>query len=253
MNEVYRGSRKHILDWTDLEDDVFRQSLNELLDPSGAVVGPADFWMPRGYGMPKEVKLDAGYSSFLSKARKRHLSDWWLVHKRGANVPNWDLVATCSIEGQSGLILVEAKAHENELILAGKILSAGASANSRENHERIGEAIEEARRALDRVTSGVGISRDSHYQLSNRVAFAWKLASLGVPAILVYLGFIGDTGIADVGPHFRSAAHWQETVWDYMKQVLPSDFVECPIPCGAATMQLIIRSKDVLRPSSEKR
>ena len=36
MNEVYRGSRKHILDWTDLEDDVFRQSLNELLDPSAA-------------------------------------------------------------------------------------------------------------------------------------------------------------------------------------------------------------------------
>lgn len=252
MNEVYRGSRKHILDWTDLKEDAFLSSLNDLLRPTGAVVGPSEVWMPRGYGLAKEAKLSAVHPAFLPEAVQQQLSDWWLVHKRGANVPNWDLAATCSIGGRRGLVLVEAKAHENELSPAGKELKASASANSQENHGWIGQAIEEAREALDRIMPGVRISRDSHYQLSNRVAFAWKLASLGVPSILMYLGFIGDEGIADVGPHFRSEAHWQETVWDYMKQVLPSDFVECLIPCGAATMQLIIRCKDVLRPSSEK-
>lgn len=252
MNEVYRGSRKHILDWTDLKEDAFLSSLNDLLHPTGAVVGPSDRWMPRGYDRPKEAKLHASYATFLSKDLRRQLSDWWLVHKRGANVPNWDLVATCSIGGQHGLVLVEAKAHENELSPAGKDLRTNASDNSRENHEQIGRAIEEAREALDRIMPGVRISRDSHYQLSNRVAFAWKLASLGVPSILMYLGFIGDEGIEDVGPHFKSETHWRETVWDHMKQVLPSGFVERPIPCGAATMQLIIRSRDVLRPSLEK-
>ena len=252
MNRVYRGSRKHILDWADLEQDAFLPSLNELLHPTGAVVGPSDLWMPRGYDRPKEAKLQASYATFLSKALGRQLSDWWLVHKRGANVPNWDLVATCSIGGRRGLVLVEAKAHENELSSAGKGLRANASDNSRENHEQIGRAIEEARAALDRIVPGVRISRDSHYQLSNRVAFAWKLASLGVSSILMYLGFIGDEGIEDVGSHFKSETHWRETVWDYMKQVLPSDFVERPIPCGAATMQLIIRSRDVLKPSPEK-
>lgn len=252
MNEVYRGSRKHILDWTGHEKGAFLASLNELLRPTGAAVGPSDVWMPQGYDRPKEVKLHAGYSPFLSPAQKRLLLDWWLVHKRGANVPNWDLVATCSIEGQPGLILVEAKAHENELDPVGKVLRPDASANSRANHQRIGQAIEEARQALDRIIPGVGISRDSHYQLSNRVAFAWKLASLGVPTILVYLGFIGDTGIQDVGPYFENESHWQETVRNYVAQILPSGFLERPIPCSAATMQMLIRSRAVLKPSPEK-
>jgi hypothetical protein len=252
MNRVYRGSRKHILDWTDLEQDAFLSSLNDLLHPTGAIVGPSEVWMPRGYDRPKETKLSASYATFLSKALRRQLSDWWLVHKRGANVPNWDLVATCSIGGRRGLVLVEAKAHENELSPAGKDLRANASPNSQENYEQIGRAIEEARAALDRIVPGAEISRDHHYQLSNRVAFAWKLASLGVPSILMYLGFIGDEGIEDVGSHFRSETHWRETVWDHMKQVLPSDFVERPIPCGAVTMQLIIRSREVLKPSPER-
>jgi hypothetical protein len=252
MNRVYRGSRKHILDWTDLKEDAFLSSLSDLLHPTGAVVGPSDLWMPRGHDRPKEAKLHASYVTFLSKDLRQQISDWWLVHKRGANVPNWDLAATCSIGGRHGLVLVEAKAHENELSPAGKDLRANASDNSRENHERIGRAIEEARAALDRIVPGVAISRDRHYQLSNRVAFAWKLASLGVSSILMYLGFIGDEGIEDVGPHFKSGTHWREAVWDHMKPVLPSGFVERPIPCGAATMQLIIRSRDVLSSSPEK-
>ena len=252
MNKVYRGSRKHILDWTDLKEDAFLSSLNDLLHPTGAVVGPSEVWMPRGYGLPKEAKLSAGPPVFLPEAVQQQLSDWWLVHKRGANVPNWDLAATCSIGGRRGLVLVEAKAHENELSPAGKELKADASANSQENHEWIGQAIEEAREALDRIMPGVGISRDIHYQLSNRIAFAWKLASLGIPTILVYLGFIGDTGIQDLGPYFESESHWQETVRNYVAQVLPSGFLERPIPCSAATMEMFIRSRAVLEPSPEK-
>lgn len=34
------------------------------------------------------------------------------------------------------------------------------------------------------------LSIDSHYQLSNRFAWAWKVASLGVPVVLVPLGFL---------------------------------------------------------------
>ena len=32
---------------------------------------------------------------------------------------------------------------------------------------------------------------DSHYQMSNRFAWAWKLTELGIPVILAYLRFIG--------------------------------------------------------------
>lgn len=170
----------------------------------------------QGYAQPKEAKLHANYSAFLPQDLKPMLLNWWLAHTRGANVPNWDLAATCSIGGRRGLVLLEAKAHENELSPAGKVLRPDAPANSRENHERIDQAIEEARQALDRLVPGVRISRDSHYQLSNRVAYAWKLASLGIPNVLIYLGLIGDTGIP-----------------------------ERLLPCGEATMQLVVRSQGV--------
>ena len=252
MPGLYRGSRKHILDWIDANREAFAASLTDLLRPGGATVMPSDFWMPQGYGAPGEAKLDQLASEFLSEFIRRTLSDWWLVHKRGANVPNWDLLVACSIGGQRGLVLVEAKANEAELKVEGKRLQANVSAHSRENHDRIGQAIEQAREALDEITPGVRISRDSHYQLSNRIAFAWKLASLSVPTVLVYLGFLGDAGIADIGPPFDDEKHWQATIRQYMAGVLPPDFAERPLDCGTATMQLLIRSRPVIEVSPRR-
>ena len=101
-----------------------------------------------------------------------------------------DIASACEIEGKSGLLLVEAKAHENELSYSGKS-SPGVSVNSQGNHQQIGQAIAEANAGLELAAGNPwGISRDSHYQLSNRFAWAWKLASLGVPVVLVYLGFL---------------------------------------------------------------
>lgn len=74
---------------------------------------------------------------------------------------------------------------------------------TRESAPRIAEACA----GLQLLGPAVRISRDSHYQLSNRVAFAWKLATLGLPTVLVYLGFWGDDGIADVGEPFWDAEH----------------------------------------------
>jgi hypothetical protein len=50
------------------------------------------------------------------------------------------------------------------------------------NHERIGMAISEATSILQAVVPDVSLSRDYCYQFANRIAFAWKLASMGVPA-----------------------------------------------------------------------
>jgi hypothetical protein len=252
MSAIYRGSRKHILDWTSLEAQVFLSSLNDLLRPTGAAVAPSDMWMPRGYDAPEEARLGKAQASFVNEATRRMMADWWLVHKRGANVPNWDLAATCIVERRRGLVLIEAKAHENELKPDGKPLASNASDNSRENHERIRRAIEEARQALDRMVPGVQISRDNHYQLSNWVAWAWKLASLGLPTVLVYLGFIGDLGLADVGPYFESERHWQQVAREHMKPVLPLDLLERPLDCDLATMQVILRSKAVIEPSPQR-
>ena len=178
------------------------------------------------------------------------LAAWWLVY--GANVPNWDLASTCTVGGRRGIVLVEAKANAAELKAGGKVLAKNASPRSRANHERIGAAIGEACAGLSRVVPGVRISRDHCYQLSNRIATAWKLASMGVPTVLMYLGFLGDAGICDVGPPLASPEEWRRLFWEHAKCVLPEFFGDGPIDCGGATMQLIVRSLEVISVSPSK-
>jgi hypothetical protein len=242
-SESVRGSRKHVLDWVEHKD--FPGQLSQLLRSTGATVHPMDEWMPKGYDNPTEARLERFGPQVLPLINWQILQDWWLVHKRRANTPNWDLASTCTIQGQQGLVLVEAKAHAQELKVEGKYLNPSASRNSQKNHERIGNAVSEASDALAKAIPGVSISRDTHYQLANRVAFSWKIASLGVPVVLVYLGFLGDMNISDVGEPFRDDNHWRQTIRAYMNEHVPESFIERWIDCGNASMQMIIRSLPV--------
>ena len=211
---MYRGSRKHVLDWT--ASHSFPAELEELLAPVPVSLSADAAFMPRGYREPQEARLESfGPRVFGDGPAWPDLRCWWLAHKAGANTPNWDIAAGCDLEGRPGPVLVEAKANWPELGLAGKPLDANASARSVENHERIGLAIAEACRGWQELEPDVCISRDDHYQLANRLAFAWKLASLGVPVVLVYLGFTGDSGIADAGRPFRDDADWQAAFGEY--------------------------------------
>ena len=81
-----------------------------------------------------------------------------------------------------------------ELQLQGKLQSAAASEQSNANHAKISESLERTQ-AWFRTTvdAASNISIASHYQLANRLSGAEALAARGVPAILMYLGFIGDT------------------------------------------------------------
>ena len=238
-----RGSRKHVRDWTARPS--FPMEFSELVSLSDCAVSNPPLWQPRGHEAPDEACLeDCGARLLPGMTRWNELAAWWLVHQRGANKPNWDLVVTCNFAGKPGLALIEAKAHEGELDWAGK-RPPETSDNSVANHERIGLAIAEACSALDHIVPGVRISRDTHYQLANRVAYSWKLASMGVPVLLIYLGFTGDAGIADVGPPLRDDIHWRSVMHRYSEGVLPREFFDRWLPCGAAQMRMIVRSRPV--------
>ncbi|HPV14642.1 MAG TPA: hypothetical protein PL126_03215 [Candidatus Cloacimonadota bacterium] len=88
------------------------------------------------------------------------------------------------------------------------------------NHDIIGNDISNAREALLPFCDEIKISHDSHYQLSNRIAYTWKLASLGVPTILLYLGFLNDPyWISKRKRHFGTDGEWLEEIKRYFKQV----------------------------------
>ncbi len=177
---------------------------------------PSDHWMPVGFDKVEEAELDK--ADFLPPVDQQSLTHWWLAERRpNSQTPNWDIASTCTIDGRQGLVLVEAKAHGTEFTDGGKPLRNG---DSPANHERIGQAIDDANEGLVEATGlDWGLSRDHSYQLSNRFAWAWKVCTLGYPVALVYLGFIGATEMKS--DYFRDEDEWITLVLS--KTAVPSE------------------------------
>lgn len=168
--------------------------------------------MPDGILKMDEAKVHENFP-LLDDAQKQHLLDWWLHTQPHANTPNWDIVSTCTIEQKRGLLLVEAKAHKNELSSSGK------PTGNQANHDWIERAIEEANTNLNAVLDGWKLQRDKSYQLANRFAWAWKLASMGIPVVLVYLGF---RNAEEMGKGmFVTHGDWKTCVLDHARPFVP--------------------------------
>jgi len=77
------------------------------------------------------------------------------------------------------------------------------------------------------------------YQLCNRFAWAWKVASFGVPVILVYLGFLQA---AEMGGAFANHAAWRECLIEHARDVAPVDVWDRQRPAGSSWFVPTIRS-----------
>ena len=196
--------------------------LTKLAQP-WCTVSPDDFWMPDGFYQTDEACLDKA-DGLLSLPERRALRDWWLAVWRRATTPNFDIASTCTVEGEMGLLLVEAKAHTEELNkeVAGKDLKPSASPNQLRNHQQIGKCIQEASFSLASFTGlPWKLSRDRCYQMSNRIAWSRKLTELGYPVILVYLGFLNAREMLDQGDPFANHAEWEAHVKAHSRSMVP--------------------------------
>jgi hypothetical protein len=232
------GSRLRCLMLTSLPESHVAKVLSLLVSPLATVDETKHHWVPGGLLNHAEAKLGE-CSSFLTPEIREELTSWWLINRRGANTPNWDIVSTCTLEGKEGLILIEAKAHDLELKCDGK--SEGDAGNDRQ----ILSAIGGANQALNGIVPGWAITRDSHYQLSNRFAWAWKVASLGVPVILVYLGFLGADEMSRCGQPFSSDQEWKSLMMDHAAELVPEAAWERRLQTGGAPMWATIRTLDL--------
>jgi hypothetical protein len=173
-------------------------------------------YYPKGEAFPDEAKLGETLGLLPSNEDRKNVTDWWLAVTRGANTPNWDIASTCTVGSRPGLILVEAKAHTGELG------SGGGGAKNVQNEARIRDAIAEASQNLNRISPGWNLTVGSHYQLCNRFAWAWRVASLGVPVILVYLGFLNVTDMPGYKV-FRTTEEWTEAMHNHAEGIVPRD------------------------------
>lgn len=225
LTNQQRGSkpRCHLL--THGPADEVAQRLTDLIAPFGEVL-PTDKWMPQGFDDVEEAQLHHA-PRLLPSDLGQELLSWWLVDKnRNPRTPTWDIASTCRINGKNGLLLIEAKAHDKELISeeAGKRgITPSDSTGSLRNHLKIGWCLQDASVALAGETKLTwALSRDSNYQMCNRFAWSWKLTELGRPVILVYLGFLEADEMSDQGKPFATAREWKTLVESHSANLFPA-------------------------------
>lgn len=137
---------------------------------------------------------DSIINEVLDSGLQADLKEWWLVDFDGnPRMPQPDLVSTCKIEGKRGLLLIQVQKRDDSYFSEGK---KERESTNMPNHKNIGTRLIETNGRLKSKTNlTFRLSRDSYYQLSNRFAWTWKLAHLGIPVVLVYLGFTNPKNI----------------------------------------------------------
>ncbi len=208
--------------------------------PNEVVITCKDLWRPFGKADVREAQLDDKNTSLLLCSHRKKLRDWWLV--KGKSMQSWDIASTCTIKGKKGLLLVEAKAHRNEEMSK----SDKSGSTDSDNRKQIASAIAEAATGLRSITGGPWtISRDHHYQLSNRFAWSWKLATMNIPVVLLYLGFLGAEDMAKKGRKiFHSGDEWEDTLKRHCKHIVDNSCWGKWLDVNGVPLLPLIRSYD---------
>lgn len=237
----HKGSKRCILELISSND--FIKTINSKIQETGAVINTSDTWRPIGLTDPREAELKDFLSHNFNPLLGNEIINWWLAEIRPTSTtPNWDMVSTCTINNQKGLVLVEAKAHYDEL----NNESIGKRFNEKSsllNHEKIGVVISETNISINQVIPGLSISRDRCYQLSNRIAYVWWLANHGIPVVLIYLGFLNANDM-DYGNRriFETIADWENCFFEHIRKVGADHILDQWVNCGESSFKIIQRS-----------
>jgi len=236
-----KGSKYAVIKLVESRD--FITNINMLIKATKAEITVHDNWMPKSLHHDKEAQLKDFLKYNFSPQLSTAIVKWWL-HKY-ATTPNWDLISTCTINGKRGILLVEAKAHWDELDKESheKSLKKEASTDSIKNHDKIAEAINEANTFIKKTHPQLNISRDNCYQLSNRIANAWWLANHGIPVVLVYVGFLNCNDM-DYNNRklFKTDDDWQTCFNEHAKKIGIDTITNKWVDCGASKFITICKS-----------
>ncbi len=232
-----RGSRPRCVLLTDGSREQVAERLTRIVGRAEVLVSPEDQWRPAGKSDVDEAQLDKrlkGGAALVPETLRRQLNGWWLA--KNARTPNWDIASTCTVSGDKGLLLVEAKAYAGEIQDQDRCHASGA------NRQQIERALEQANAGLGQLTGGPWrLSTRSHYQLSNRFAWSWKLAALGVPVVLVYIGFLNAEEMRGDGEPFHSNDDWKNRMLEYCRGTVDETCWNGKLDVGGIPLLPLIR------------
>ena len=192
------GSECHLLRWMGRHRCAFDKLLIENMSFSnGASIQWLDFEFDSKEQWPdaelKGLEFLKG-EQYLSLQKK--WKDFWPL---GGGIHNWDAVGWIIANGKRDLLLVEAKAHTNELI-------SHCGAKSK-------DSIDKIIKAFDQVKSALNVPADKdwtklYYQFTNRVATLHFLKNNGINANMLFIYFIGDKAKGKICP--KSEQEWEK-------------------------------------------
>ena len=239
----FRGSREHVLGLLDSPN--WPNTLEKIIGLQDVRVADEPHPIPIGHSSVAETDIDEYVRRYCGKEwpgadKELAQGKWWAPN--GGTRPQMDLICRITQGGKDGLLFIEAKAHEGELDWGGKPLAMDASEGSMQNHENIRQQIAKANTELNALCgTGFNLSLNSHYQLVNRLTYLWKLASIGVPVVLMYLGFTSDKYFEN--DYLRDDHHWQRIMGGYMQGVAPHGFPERGYSLtNGASLKMLVRS-----------
>ncbi len=231
------------------------ERLTQIISPYGEVSAD-DEWMPKGFRKTKEPELHKRTCNLVRKETRDQIRTWWFKIKRGyQRGASFDIASTCKVNRKHGILLIEAKAHNRELLAEekGKTLKDIPTNGELINHQHVGKAIAWAN---DRLIANTGLywqlSRDRHYQMSNRFAYSCKLTELGFPVLLVYLGFLNANEMEDKGQPFDNHKQWENLVKSQSRQIIDPEIWNNKWIIHQQIFVPLIRSTDIPYQSATK-
>lgn len=252
-NDTWKGSRLRCVLFSGKQPEEIRSELLDMIAQAGIddcriEIDQDNFiYYPQGIKKSKEYRFsDPG--DLIDETKRKEMVKWWLgKDETEKQTPNWDFVCTAKINGKDGLILVEAKAHRGEFYYKN---SCGAGKESR---KEISQALGEIQEALANDFPEMSFEMDYSYQLSNRIAWAVKLAEIGIPTVLIYLGFLNCPEM-DHGNYkiLETSEYWKKLVLNYPGKKtrgtwasIPAEFWNSKIKIGDTSFIPIIASMDI--------
>lgn len=174
------GSEFHLLRYLGYHRKELNRQVEEVM--GGRVIE----WLDFCFG--GEGKLDCEWKGVdFVDAASGVKSAWLECWPQSGNVPNWDAVGRFASDSGTEYLLVEAKAHVEEL---------QCSCTTKEAKNKGG--LDKIKEALETTIKANGFAADvdrwlrPYYQCANRLAHLHFLIEHGIPARLVFIYFCGD-------------------------------------------------------------
>jgi hypothetical protein len=127
---------------------------------------------------------------------------WGEFWPQTGNVQNWDAIGRLSGLETDDWVLVEAKAHEQEIESTCKAKPIGG----------LGKITQEFERVINAMGLSVPVENwlSPYYQYANRVSALWRLRHHGVPARLLFVYFTGEDMPGRSCP--KNPSEWQASL-----------------------------------------